>query len=282
MRARGTWREALVALVFAAFALLTSTAAAEGRVPFLVKRLMYPPAPGQADDFRVRTSAALALGATHDDAAVAPLCAALSDPSEVVRHAAAVGLRRLARPSSVECLSARASSEPIESVKTEIQRAIGAVEAAGAAPAPPDSSSHAAGDAKYYVALSHVANHSSRASSEVEQIVRGAIASQLERAGKYRIAPAEETMDAARSRLKKGQLKGYFLATSVEKFDYSSDGLRVRVKIAVFSYPGKDLRGEVPTSGTLPGARPGDKSAEDELLSTLAGHAAELFAQNFQ
>jgi hypothetical protein len=54
------------------------------------------------------------------------------------------------------------------------------------------------------------------------------------------------------------------------------------MKIAVFSYPGKDLRGEVPAGATLPGARPGDKAAEDELIGLVATRAAELFAQNFR
>jgi hypothetical protein len=54
------------------------------------------------------------------------------------------------------------------------------------------------------------------------------------------------------------------------------------VKIAVFSTPAKDLRGAVPASATLPGARPGDTAAEDQLLSVVAARAAELFAQNFR
>ena len=69
---------------------------------------------------------------------------------------------------------------------------------------------------------------------------------------------------------------------SVDKFDYSDGNLRVRVKIAVSSYPGKDLRGEVPAAATLPGARPGDKGAEDQLMGVVAARAAELFAQNFR
>jgi hypothetical protein len=56
----------------------------------------------------------------------------------------------------------------------------------------------------------------------------------------------------------------------------------VRVKIAVFSYPGRDLRGEVPSSATMPGATPGDKSAEDQMLTVVAARAADLFTQNFR
>jgi hypothetical protein len=81
--------------------------------------------------------------------------------------------------------------------------------------------------------------------------------------------------------MSKRKLKGYYLAVRVEKFDYDGGNLRVRVKVAVFSYPGKDLRGEVPAGLTQTGVRPGDKGAEDNLMQMAAGRAVELFAQNF-
>src|SRR5579864_2473211 len=83
------------------------SAFADGRVQFLSERLKFPPAGGQPDDFRIRTNAALALGATNDEGAIEPLCGGLSDPSEVVRQASAVALKRLARPSSADCLHKR-------------------------------------------------------------------------------------------------------------------------------------------------------------------------------
>jgi hypothetical protein len=112
--------------------------------------------------------------------------------------------------------------------------------------------------------------------------VRDAIAAKLASLGEYQLAPAGESSDSARSAIAKRSLKGFYLSVSVEKFDYSDGNLRVRVKIAVFSYPGKDLRGEVPAGATLPGARPGDKGAEDQLMGVVAARAAELFAQNFK
>lgn len=47
-------------------------------------------------DFRVQTQAALALGASKNQGAVAPLCGALSDPNTTVRAAAAAALGKLA------------------------------------------------------------------------------------------------------------------------------------------------------------------------------------------
>jgi len=77
-------------------------------------------------------------------------------------------------------------------------------------------------------------------------------------------------------------LKAFYLSISVDKFDYSDGNLRVKVKIAVSSYPGKDLKGEVPAGVTQTGVTPGDTSSEDNLLGMAAGRATELFAQNFQ
>lgn len=278
---RFTLRATTIALVL----LSSLLAQASGRIKFLAERMMYPPAAGQADDFRVRTNAALALGATNDDEAVAPLCAGLSDPSEVVRQAVAVGLRRLGRPSSIECLKGRASQETNAPVRVAIQRAIDSIQASRGAPdaaAAAGGGGTGSGNAKYYVSLSRVTNKSSRPTAEVEQIVHNAIVAELEKAGLYQIAPSGETVEAAKASLARRPLRGYFLAISVEKFDSTDEGLRVRVKIAVFSYPGKDLRGEVPAGATLPGAAPGDRGAEDQLMSIVAARAAQLFAENFK
>ena len=205
---------------------------------------------------------------------MAPLCSALDDPSEVVRQAVAVALKRLARPASVDCLKRRANVEGSASVHQEIDRAIAAVSAA--------VHRLSVANAKYYVSLSRVANHTSRDAGDVDHIVRDAVSSKLGEVGGYEVAPAAESNEAAKETFARRKLKGYYLAISVDKFDYSDEGLRVRVKIAVFSYPAKDLRGEIPAGATLPGAHPGDKGSEDQLMGVVAARAAELFAQNFQ
>jgi hypothetical protein len=282
-RARLWQQAATVTLIL----LAATVAQADSRVAFLTERLHYPPTSGQPDDFRVRTNAALALGAANDDAAVQPLCAGLSDPSEVVRQAVAVALRRLSRSSGTECLRRRSAVETSPSVKLEIQRAMEALEVTSeAAPAPTQAEGVGppafVPDAKYYVSLPRVANATSRPVGDVDRVVRAAIASKLAELGGFQLAPPGETNDAAKAAINKRRLKGYYLATSVEKFDYSDGNLRVRVKIAVFSYPGRDLRGEIPAGATLPGGRPGDRGAEDQLMGVVAARAAELFAMNFK
>src|SRR5580704_8047312 len=178
-------RPRLGALAMASVLLSASTTWGDGRVQFLADRLAYPPGSGQKDDFRVRTNAALALGATDDDAAVAPLCSALGDPSEVVRQAVAVGLRRLARPSSIACVKERVTRETSAPVKVELAKTLDSLGAGRSRTTPPPA---VAPGAKYYVAISHVANHTSRRSDEVDQVVRDAIGAQLQQGGLYQLA----------------------------------------------------------------------------------------------
>ncbi len=276
----GSAPRALLRLVLLAIALtcMIVTASrpllADDRIAFLIERLKFPPSAGQADDFRVRTNAALQLGRTNDDAAVQPLCDALrGDPSDVVRLAVVAGLKRLARPAALPCLKDRLAIETNEAAKTQIQQAIDAISAAPAA---------AVANAKYYVALSRVTNNTGRAQADVDAVVLGAIRDKLTALGGYQIAPAGETPDAARAVISGRHLKGYYLFITVDKFDYSGGNLRVKVKLGVSTYPGKDLRGEVPVSPVKSGVQPGDKASEDDLMGLAAGHAVELFAQSFQ
>ncbi|MGH7269908.1 MAG: HEAT repeat domain-containing protein [Polyangiaceae bacterium] len=264
--------------------LLAATAAADGRVSFLAERLKFPPPAGAPDDFRVRTNAALALGSTDADEAVAPLCGGLGDPSPIVRQASAVAMKRLSRAASLDCLRARESVETNAAAEREIKRAAEAIEAATVHPASPSGGGEApyTANARFYVSVSRVTNKTPRATADVERIVRGAIAAKLSELGDYQLAPVGETNQAAKSALAKRKLKGYYLGVSVDRLDYSDSGLRVSVKIAVFSYPGRDLRGEVPAGASLPGARPGDSGAEDQLMSVVAARATELFAENFK
>ena len=271
--ARSTARRAgfalFVALVAAALA-APAEAQSQSRVQFLAGRL-------RSSDLRVRTQAALALGGTADDGAVEPLCDALSDDSEVVRQAAAAALAKLKKPSALECLEDRSREERSAPVRTQITRALAAVKAAGGGEGAPRSNA----DAKFYVAVSPVTNRTGRSAAEIERVVGSAVRSKLEGLGAYQVAPPKETPASAKAVLAKRKLKGYYLAVSADPFDYSGGNLRVRVKIAVFTYPGRDLRGEGPAGINQTGVRPGDTSAEDNLLEMAAARAVELFAQNF-
>ena len=263
------------AVLLGAF-LVTQGAAAQSRTQFLIERL-------RADDFKVRASAALALGATNDDAAIQPLCGALSDSSEAVRQSAAAGLKRLAKPSSLGCLRSRAAVEQNATVKLQITRAIDAIESGGDSGPPAGSASDGppkfVANAKYYVALSSVQNNTGRPQGEVDGAVLGSVKTKLDTIGHFQIAPNKEAPDAARSVINQRKLKGYYLAIVVEPFDYSGGDLSVRVRISFFTYPGKDLRGSLTTRLIASNVRGKDTSTEDSLLKDAAADAAAKFAK---
>ncbi len=269
-------------LIFASVFVLVSTvgtlARADGsRVAFLSERL-------RSDDFRVRTQAALALGAVDDDGAVGPLCGALSDSSEIVRQISAAALKRLARPSALGCLKGRLANESDSTVKLQLTRAIDALEASSApAPAPGDGAftPRNVPNAKFYVSV-NITNNTSRSQADIDRVVLATVRQKLDASGTVQIAPLNEPNDSAKKAIKTRKMTGYHLSIAVDKFDYAGGDLRVRVKCAVSSYPGKDLRGEVPAGVTQRGVSPGDKSAEENLLVMAAGKAVELFLQNFQ
>src|SRR3954469_8315997 len=72
-------------------------------------------------DFRIRTQAALALGASKSKRAVEPLCSSLADQNATVRAASAAALGRL-RLGGSECLQKRLASEASATVKSAIQK----------------------------------------------------------------------------------------------------------------------------------------------------------------
>jgi hypothetical protein len=273
---RGVFFAAVFAGAVASVVLPSHARADDSRVKFLADKL-------KSDDFRVRTNAALALGASNEDGAVDPLCGALSDTSEVVRQASAVALKRLNRTSSLGCLKAREPIESNDGVKVQITRAIESISAGGSG-----SSGDGGGDekvkdnpnAKYYIALSSVSNATGRAQPEVEAIVLKAVRQKLDGAGNIQLAPSKETSDAAKDKMAKRKLKGFYLAIAIDKFDYSDGNLRVKVKIGVFSYPSKSLIGNVDKTLTKEGVSNGDRSSEDQLMELTAARASEDFAQN--
>ena len=273
VRGAGLLRVVCAVAVMATLAPTTAHADAD-RVRFLAEKL-------KSDDFRVRTQAAGALGASNDDLAVDPLCGALADSSEVVRLASAIAMKRLGRPKALGCLKDRESREGNDGVKIAITRAIESISASGGGDSGGgDGNIKQNPSAKYYIALSTIANSTGRAQPEVESVVVKAMRSKLEAAGTIQLAPKTESADTARETMKKRKMSGFYLAVAVERFDYSNGNLRVKVKIGVFSYPGKSLLGNVDKVLTKEGVSSGDKSSEDQMLDLAAGLASEQFAQN--
>ena len=76
-----------------------------------------------ASDIRVRTQAALCLGSSQDQRAVAPLCGGLNDANATVRASCAAALGKL-KLGGLQCLENHYETETSDYVKTAIQSAI--------------------------------------------------------------------------------------------------------------------------------------------------------------
>ncbi|HEU4538343.1 MAG TPA: HEAT repeat domain-containing protein, partial [Polyangiaceae bacterium] len=185
---RSKARHYIVASLIAALATCDGGVRAQSRTEFLAQQLR------TSDDFRVRTQAALALGATDDAAAVEPLCRGLDDANDVVRTAVAAALAKLHRPQGVPCLRARLAREQNAAARAQIEKSIQALDkgggnnGGGAVPA----------NARVYVAVGGVNNKTRRSPQEVESLVRSAMSDKLRGMAGYVVAPQGETTAAAK------------------------------------------------------------------------------------
>ncbi|HVR20140.1 MAG TPA: HEAT repeat domain-containing protein [Polyangiaceae bacterium] len=220
-------------------------------------------------DFRVRTQAALALGASKTERAVQPLCRALADPNNTVRAASAAALGKL-QLGGAQCLEDRGRTEPSATVKAAIQKALELVRGGGEPVFRADS--------KYYVSIGKTADKSGRSGDAVDRLVRSAMVGACGPLGIV-IAPASETPADAKRRLAAHKdVKAFYFAPRVTPFDYADGNLKVRLEIAFFTYPDKNLIGNFAVPLTQQGVSPGDTTSENELLQMAAERAMEKLA----
>jgi hypothetical protein len=228
-----------------------------------------------AGDFRVRTQAALALGASDDKAAVAPLCSALDDTSEPVRSAAAAALGRLKNPKGLPCLKSHLG-ESSASVLSVIERSAKLLQGGGKSGKPPAPGPNDT----VYVAIGPVSDKTGRGDKSISDAVRGIIQDKLLSLQGYAVAPAGETSGAAKKLLKKyGSLKGFMLRTRVDAPHTEGDELVVQIGITMWTYPGGDLKASFSPKLRMQGASPGDRDSEDSLVKMAIESAVENFAK---
>lgn len=256
-------------LAMAALLASPQNASADPRTAFLLEQL-------KSDDYRVRTQAALALGASGDEAAVQPLCATLKDAKASVKAAAASALGKLGKASGLVCLEAAAAKEFTPTVKSQMKTAIEelkvATTPAGLQKPPPPGK-----DSKYYVAI-EVTNKTSRPMTEIEPIIRAAAQSKLLSQKGYAVAPKGETTVSGGQIVKSKNLKGFLLIATVDPPAYDSGGnLKQVVRLTVWSYPGKALKGEFALKLTQSNTAKGDKNAEDNLMKLSVESAIDNF-----
>ncbi len=263
---RSKARQTIVAPLLVAWVALGGTALAQTRTEFLAQQLR------SSDDFRVRTQAALALGATDDAAAVDPLCRGLDDANDVVRTAAAAALGKLGRQPGVPCLRARLAREGNAAARSQIDKSIQTLEKAAAGNGAVPS------NARVYVAVGGVTNKTRRPPQELESLVRSAMSDKLRGMSGYVVAPAGESSAAAKKVLADHRsLKAFHLQTTVEPPQYSNNALTVVVRVTMSSYPGKELKGEFAPRLTQSDTPSSDRASEDALIRMALEKALESF-----
>ncbi len=238
---------------------------ADPRTGFLVQQLK------TSDDFRVRTQAALALGASGDDAAVKPLCDALADSNDLVKQSAAAALGKLGKAAGAPCLQAAHAKEKAAGPKKQMQKAMDML-AGSAAPPPPGP------DSKYYVAI-EVTNKSKRKLDEVESIVRSAMQVKLLGKTGYAVAPKDESSANAGKIVKSKKLAGYYLIASVEAPVYDGTNLSQTVRVSMWTYPSKALKGEFAPKLTQTDTAGPDPESEKVLIKMCVESAIDTFAK---
>ncbi len=254
-------------LVAVVVSLLAGVASAED-VGTLIKRL------ASSDDFRVRTQAALALGASKNKRAVKPLCKALEDSSTTVRAASAAALGKL-RLGGKDCLENRLGEESSSSVKSTIKKALARL-GGGDSDGPTI-------DAKteVYIAIAKTTDKTGRSGGDVDDMVRAAMSKAATSISGYAVAPKSESTGEAKKLLATyKKAKAFYLSPTVQKPDYNGGNLTIKVEVAIFTYPGKALKGSVPVKLTQQDVSGSDKGAEDELIKMAAERAVEKFSKN--
>lgn len=264
---RGVWPSRFITLlILVSVCLMSGVASAKDSVATLSKRLR------DASDFRVRTQAALALGVSKSESAVKPLCKGLEDSNTTVRAASAAGLGRL-KLGGKSCLEKRLKDERSSAVKSSIKRALSNLEE--------DDGPTITKSTEIYVSIGKATDKTGRKSGDVDSIVRKTLSKAAAGMSGYAVAPESETASEAKKLLSKyPKAKAFYLSPKVQKPDYSGGNLTIRFEIAIFTYPGKALKGMVPVKLTQQDVSSEDTSAESELIKMAAERAMEKFSKN--
>ncbi len=207
---------------------LPAAAGEDARVTFLVKQL------GQSKDLRVRTQTLLLLGQTTHDAAVVPLCRALTDRDSVIRSAAANALGEIRSATSVACLHSF-SDEADPGVQSAIAKSLQrGVVAFGA----------------LYVHIEPVLDQGGALDPASVQLAEELLRAQLSGLGAG-FAAAGEDKKWVTAFIRQRKLKGYQLRLQLVPADAEKS---LKLEMLVLSYPEKALKGtwNVKASGAKP------------------------------
>ncbi len=276
---RGYRLFAVVALCLA----LTNVAAADARTDFLVKMLT------SSTQFRVRTQAALALGAQPPAPDITQaLTKALSDEHPAVRAASASALERIKDASTLTALRA-AQNDSDASVRAAVKSAIDAMApksspAVAAASGASSSSSSSGtskpvgtvGNATYYVGVG-VPGSQVGLSAPALRALREHVVRQVTQIEGVVVAPENEDNRAAQKVIGASKLVGYFVDSSVTNIEARPDGsVRAQVSVIIGTYPGRDMRAMLSGAATVSGGGGGEAAKVQAVEAAFVGALRRL------
>jgi hypothetical protein len=109
-------------------------------------------------------------------------------------------------------------------------------------------------------------------------MVRAAMSAKLGQTAGFLAAPAAETPADAKRRLGKHPgVKGFFLSPVISA-EYAGDALKVKIDVAMATYPDKNVFGSFSFFLKEPGVAPGSTDNENELIRMVAERAVDKFA----
>ena len=133
---------------------------------------------------------------------------------------------------------------------------------------------------KYYIAVD-VLDKTGRTDGSVTGLVRKGMKKAASKLAPFVVAPAGESKSQAEKVLAAHSgLKAFLLSTKVKEPSYAGGNLKIRLEVAIFTYPGRALKGSFSVGLTQQGATSGDTASENELILMAAERAMEKFAPN--
>ncbi len=219
-------------------------------------------------DFRVRTQAALALGASGSARAVVPLCRGLNDPSQSVRAAAAAALGKL-RKGGLKCLQRRIRSEGHEAVRAALRRAVVQL-------SHPDAFALKPGT-RLVVQLGETKQEGPLAAPLAARHASASLAASFRALEDAVVAPPEAAEASILQALAgHDEVRALYLLPKIQVRD--SDGtLRLELEVTLFVLEGRTLLGTARKKLAMPDTRASDQASLRELIEMAArGMAADI------
>ncbi len=224
-------------------------------------------------DFRVRTQAALALGASGQQGAVVPLCAGLRDENRTVRAASAAALGKLGL-GGVGCVKQALKREKQANVRRVLTKVLRRLQGSTRREIGPTT--------KYYVAIGPTTNKSPGADATIDEMVRSALERELAREQTLAVAPPDESQAQAEALLKKHASVSPIFIWPKLSADNKGSTLKFKLSFTLFTYPDKAFKGSMAQKLSMQGAQCSDISALRELIEAAAPRIVSKFLSHVE